>query len=346
MQTADFDYELPEELIAQDPVTPRDHSRLMWLDRAQRRIDHHRFYNLPELLEATGEDWVLVLNRTRVMAARLLGAIPEIGPGRVEVLLLEETRAGVFQAMTKPGAKFQPGRRVEFAGGLNAEVLEVLEDGTRMLRFETSGPELLAAIEEHGQAPIPPYIKNTRATKAQYQTVYARETGSVAAPTAGLHFTPELLETLRTRGVEIAEVTLHVGRGTFLPVKTEDLADHKMHAEKIEMTGETAAQLNTARAAGKKLLAVGTTSVRVLESTCDPQTGRFTPFTGETDIFIYPGYKWRAVDGLLTNFHLPRSTLIMLVSSFADRQFVLHAYQQAVVERYRFYSFGDAMILL
>jgi S-adenosylmethionine:tRNA ribosyltransferase-isomerase len=344
MKTSDFDYHLPEELIAQNPAEPRDHSRLMVLRRADERIAHHRFYELPEILDP-GKS-LLVINTTRVLAAKLVGSIPAIGPGKVEALLLGEREPGLFQAMVKPGAKFQPGRQAEFMGDLRAEVIEILEDGTRLLRFDKEGQELERAIDEHGLAPIPPYIRESTAGKSQYQTVYARERGSVAAPTAGLHFTPELLETLRGAGVGFAEVILHVGRGTFLGVKTEDPREHKMHSEEIILDETNARILNEARAAGRKIIAVGTTSVRVLESCFDPVAQRFEPRSSETDIFIYPGYQWRAVDAMITNFHLPRSTLLMLISSFAGRDFTLKAYNEAIREHYRFYSFGDAMLIL
>lgn len=341
METADFDFVLPQELIAQNPVVPRDHSRMMCLDRSNNRIDHQRFYQLPACLQ---EGDVLVLNDTKVVPARLFGTIPEVGSGKVEVLLLNEPVDGAQRVMAKPGKKFQPGRIVVFDDQLQAEVVGLEKDGCRLLQFHCSPSELQLQLDRIGQAPIPPYIKHSTATREQYQTVYARDPGSSAAPTAGLHFTPEVFKALEARGVTIEKVTLHVGRGTFQDVKVDQLEDHVMHSEHYELSAGVASRLNEAKQAGRRVIAVGTTSVRVLESASN-QAGLLTPQVSDTEIFIYPGYQWKFVDALLTNFHLPKSTLIMLVSSFAGQSFVMDAYSEAIREKYRFFSFGDCMLI-
>lgn len=341
METADFDFELPQELIAQDPVVPRDHSRMMRLDRSSERISHHHFYDLPSCLKS-GD--VLVLNDTKVVPARLFGVIPEVGTGKVEVLLLNEPVSGAQRVMAKPGKKFQPGRVVVFDDQLQAEVVSIEDDGCRLLKFQCSSSELQLHLDRIGHAPIPPYIKHSNATREQYQTVYANDPGSSAAPTAGLHFTPEVFDALEKRGVTVEKVTLHVGRGTFQDVKAENLADHTMHSEHFELSSGVADRLNRAKRAGRRIIAVGTTSVRVLESSAD-ESGELVPQVSDTDIFIYPGYKWKYVDALLTNFHLPKSTLIMLVCSFAGQSFVRNAYEAAIREKYRFFSFGDCMLI-
>ena len=341
MNTADFDFVLPPELIAQDPVVPRDHSRMMCLDRSSQAIDHRRFYDLPDCLQ---EGDVLVLNDTKVVPARLFGTIPEVGTGKVEVLLLNEPVDGAQRAMAKPGKKFQVGRTVVFDDQLQAEVVGLEEDGCRLLKFDCSPSELQLHLDRIGHAPIPPYIKQSKATREQYQTVYARDPGSSAAPTAGLHFTPQVFDALEKKGVTVEKVTLHVGRGTFQDVKADRLEDHVMHSEHFELSSDVADRLNEAKRAGRRVIAVGTTSVRVLESSSD-EDGRLIPQVSDTEIFIFPGYKWKFVDALLTNFHLPKSTLIMLVSSFAGQSFVREAYMEAIREKYRFFSFGDCMLI-
>lgn len=341
METADYDFVLPQELIAQDPVVPRDHSRMMSLDRATNSISHKRFYNLPECLQ-TGD--VLVINDTKVVPARLFGTIPDVGTGKVEVLLLNESVDGAQRVMAKPGKKFQVGRTVVFDDQLQAEVVGLEEDGCRLLQFNCSLSELQLHLDRIGHAPIPPYIKQSTATREQYQTVYARDPGSSAAPTAGLHFTPEVFQALEAMGVTVEKVTLHVGRGTFQDVKADTLEDHVMHSEHFELSSEVSSRLNEAKQAGRRVIAVGTTSVRVLESSVN-EAGLLTPQVSDTEIFIYPGYSWKFVDALLTNFHLPKSTLIMLVSSFAGQSFVQEAYAEAIREKYRFFSFGDCMLI-
>jgi S-adenosylmethionine:tRNA ribosyltransferase-isomerase len=341
MQTADFDFELPTELIAQDPVVPRDTSRMLVLDREKESILHKRFYDLPDFL-CPGD--VLVVNDTRVVPARLFGTIPEVGTGKVEVLLLNEVVGGFQRVMAKPGKKFQPGRTVVFDDQLQAIVEGIEEDGCRLLRFNCLLAELQRHLARIGHAPIPPYIKESNATREQYQTIYAQDPGSSAAPTAGLHFTPKVFEGLAEKGVVVEKVTLHVGRGTFQEVKVEDLENHVMHSEHFELSVGVADRLNRAKQEGRRIVAVGTTSVRVLES-CSDEEGVLVPKLSDTNIFIYPGYEWRFVNALLTNFHLPKSTLIMLVSSFAGREFVMRAYQEAIQEKYRFFSFGDCMLI-
>jgi S-adenosylmethionine:tRNA ribosyltransferase-isomerase len=340
MKTSDFHYELPTELIAQTPIDRRDQSRLMCLDRYSGDIAHRYFYDLPELLR---EGDCLVLNDSRVLPARLLGA-RETG-GAVEVVLLRDRGGDVWECLTRPGRKTKPGARLFFGNGeLTAAVEGELEGGNRLIRFNYDGI-FLEALERLGKMPLPPYIREALEDAERYQTVYARPSGSAAAPTAGLHFTQELLDTLAARGVVIKKLTLHVGLGTFRPVKTENVEAHQMHAEYFELPAETAEAVNAAKREGRRVLAVGTTSCRSLESAA-ADAGTVKPYAGFTDAFFYPGYRFKCVDGLITNFHLPESTLIMLVSAFAGRENVLNAYGEAVRERYRFFSFGDAMLIV
>ena len=340
MKTSDFYYDLPQELIAQDPLEDRSSSRLMLLNKKTGEISHEVFRNLPAYLNP-GD--CLVLNNTRVIPARLLG-VREGTLGKVEVLLLKRQSDGVWETLVKPGKKCRPGARLSFGEGLlKAEVLEVVEDGNRLVRFEYDGifEEILDRL---GQMPLPPYITHQLKDRERYQTVYAKYDGSAAAPTAGLHFTPELLDTIREKGVSVAEVTLHVGLGTFRPVKVEDVTEHHMHSEYYRITEETAAVINRARAQGGRIICVGTTSCRTLESAAE-EDGTIPASEGWTDIFIYPGYRFKATDALITNFHLPESTLLMLVSALAGKEHIMEAYRQAVAKRYRFFSFGDAMFI-
>ncbi|MBH55389.1 MAG: tRNA preQ1(34) S-adenosylmethionine ribosyltransferase-isomerase QueA [Opitutaceae bacterium] len=341
MRTDDFDFDLPVELIAQNPVVPRDSSRLMLLNRKTGKIGHRRFFDLPDILQ---EGDVLVLNDTKVIPARLYGTIPEVGPGRVEVLLLNESVEGFQRVMAKPGKKFQVGYEVVFDDFLSADVVEVEADGCRLLQFNSSTSELIKHLDRIGHTPLPPYIKSSTASREQYQTVYAREQGSSAAPTAGLHFTEKVLEDLIAKEIRVEHVTLHVGRGTFQDVKVKHLKEHQMHSESFELSVAAAERINRAKQNGSRIVAVGTTSVRVLES-CTNSNGRLVPQVSRTNIFIYPGYRWKIVDGLITNFHLPQSSLVMLVSSFVGRDVVFKAYEEAITKRYRFFSFGDAMFI-
>ena len=340
MKTHDFYYELPEELIAQTPLQQRDASRLMVLNRVTGEIEHKHFYDIIDYLRP-GD--CLVLNDSRVLPARLLGHRPT--GGAVEVLLLRDLGDKKWECLCKPGKKMREGDTVSFGDGtLTATVRQVLEDGNRVVEFHYEGI-FLEVLERLGKMPLPPYIKAELADQERYQTVYSREVGSAAAPTAGLHFTNELLEKIREKGVNTAFVTLHVGLGTFRPVKAEDVLDHHMHSELCMMNAETARILNETKAAGGRVICVGTTSCRTLESLVN-EDGTFEGKSKWTDIFIYPGYTFKAMDGLITNFHLPESTLVMLVSAFAGREHVLNAYRIAVQERYRFFSFGDAMAIL
>ena len=340
MKTSDFYYDLPEELIAQTPLERRDASRLMVLNRRTGEVTHRHFYDIVEYLNP-GD--CLVMNDSRVLPARLLGHRPT--GGAVEVLLLRDLGNKCWECLCKPGRKMQPGNEVIFGdGALTATVREVREEGNRVVEFHYEGI-FLEILERLGKMPLPPYIKAELQDQERYQTVYSREVGSAAAPTAGLHFTQELLENIRAKGVDTAFVTLHVGLGTFRPVKAEEITDHHMHSELCMMNQETADLLNETRTRGGRIICVGTTSCRTLESLVNPD-GSFCPGSKWTDIFIYPGYTFKAMDGLITNFHLPESTLVMLVSAFAGREHVLAAYRQAVDQRYRFFSFGDAMCIL
>lgn len=340
-RTSDYAFDLPPELIAQRPPEVRGASRLMVVDRTATTIAHHHFADLPSFVPA-GD--VLVRNATRVMRARLLGTRDSGAPA--EVLLLKPLGGARFEAMVRPGGKVRPGRTIHVAPELEVRVLEITERRTRIVELVTP-LEPSEAIERFGHVPLPPYIarEDTNADAERYQTVYARETGSVAAPTAGLHFTPDVLDALATRGVDIEDVVLHVGAGTFKPVEVEDPAEHVMHEEWYTIPDATAAALNAARDRGAKCWAVGTTTVRTLESAAHDD-GRFDATAGETRIFIRPPYAFRAVDRLLTNFHLPHSTLIMLVAAFAGYELTMRAYREAVAQRYRFFSYGDAMLIL
>ena len=339
MKTHDFWYELPEELIAQTPLLQRDSSRLLVLDRESGQVSHRHFYDILDYLKP-GD--CLVMNDSRVLPARLLGHRPT--GGAVEVLLLRDLGDKKWECLCKPGRKMQPGNEVIFGNGeLTATVTEVLDDGNRVVEFHYEGI-CLEVLERLGKMPLPPYIKAELADQERYQTVYSREVGSAAAPTAGLHWTEELLEKARNKGIKTAFVTLHVGLGTFRPVKAEEITEHHMHSELCMLSRETADILNETRQNGGRVICVGTTSCRTLESLVN-EDGTFEEKSKWTEIFIYPGYTFKAMDGLITNFHLPESTLVMLVSAFAGRENVLNAYNEAVKERYRFFSFGDAMFI-
>ena len=339
MKTHDFYYDLPEELIAQTPLEKRDTSRLLCLNRETGQWEHKHFYDIIDYLNP-GD--CLVMNDSRVLPARLLGHRPT--GGAVEVLLLRDLGDRCWECLCKPGRKMQVGSEVIFGNGeLTATVRAVQEDGNRVVEFHYTGI-FLEVLERLGKMPLPPYIKAELEDQERYQTVYSREVGSAAAPTAGLHFTQELLDAIRAKGVNTAFVTLHVGLGTFRPVKTEEVLEHHMHSELCMMNDETAAILNKTRAAGGRIVCVGTTSCRTLESLVN-EDGTFAAKSRWTDIFIYPGYRFKAMDALITNFHLPESTLVMLVSAFAGRETILAAYAEAVKERYRFFSFGDAMYI-
>ena len=340
MKTSDFYYDLPEELIAQDPLEDRSSSRLLVLDKKTGETEHHVFREIVDYLDP-GD--CLVINDTKVIPARLIGAKEETG-AKIEVLLLKRGSDDVWETLVKPGRKAKPGTRISFGDGLlTGEVVDIVDEGNRLIRFEYEGifEEIL---DQLGQMPLPPYITHQLKDKDRYNTVYAEHPGSAAAPTAGLHFTPELLEKIKNKGVDIAHVTLHVGLGTFRPVKVDDVENHHMHSE-FYMIDETAAEkINRAKENGKRVICVGTTSCRTIESAAD-EKGRLKACSGWTDIFIYPGYQFKILDALITNFHLPESTLVMLVSALAGREHVLAAYEEAVKERYRFFSFGDAMFI-
>ena len=340
MKTHDFYYDLPPELIAQTPLERRDASRLLTLDRETGEVAHRHFYDIAELIQP-GD--CLVLNDSRVLPARLLGHREPTG-GAVEVLLLKDEGGGVWECLTKPGRKTHTGTELSFGDGeLTAMVVGERDDGNKLVQFHYEGI-FLEVLERLGKMPLPPYIKEELQDQERYQTVYSRVNGSAAAPTAGLHFTPELLQALRDKGVRLAYVTLHVGLGTFRPVKAEEVTEHHMHSEFCMISQETADLLNRTRENGGRIVCVGTTSCRTIESLAD-ENGHFTARSAWTDIFIYPGYRFKAMDALITNFHLPESTLVMLVSAFAGREKILNAYKIAVQERYRFFSFGDAMYI-
>lgn len=341
MKTSDFFYDLPEELIAQDPLEDRTASRLLVLNRETGAVEHKIFSDVIDYLT---EGDCLVINNTRVIPARLIGEKEGTG-GKVEVLLLKRRANDVWETLVKPGKKLRPGAKITFGDGrLRAEVLEVVEEGNRLVKFCYEGifEEILDSL---GEMPLPPYITHKLEDKEMYQTVYAKFDGSAAAPTAGLHFTKELLNKIEEKGIKIASITLHVGLGTFRPVKVDDVNNHHMHTEWYEVNAEAADIINETKRNGGRVICVGTTSCRTIESVAD-ENGYMKAKTGETDIFIYPGYKFKVMDGLITNFHLPESTLVMLVSAFAGKENVLAAYETAVKERYRFFSFGDAMILI
>lgn len=340
MKTEDFDYYLPQELIAQDPVLERSSSRLMIVDKNSGEFSHRHFY---DIIEYFNPGDCLVLNETKVIPARLLGTRVPTG-GKVELLLLKRLGDNEWETLTRPGKKCRIGAELEFGDGLlRAAVVDILEDGNRRVRFSYEGifEELLDRL---GQMPLPPYIHHKLKDKNRYQTVYARVDGSAAAPTAGLHFTEEILEALSQKGVNIAKIILHVGLGTFRPVKESDITRHHMHSEYYEVSDEAAGIINQTKEKGGRIIAAGTTATRTLETAADDK-GRVCAGNGWTDIFIYPGYSFKCIDGLITNFHLPQSTLLMLVSAFAGREHVLAAYSEAVREKYRFFSFGDAMLL-
>ena len=340
MKRQDFYYELPEELIAQDPLADRETSRLLVLDRESGVVSHRVFREITEYLHK-GD--TLVLNDTKVLPARLIGS-KEGTNGKVEILLLKRKENNIWETLVKPGRKAKPGARIIFGEGLlTGEVVDIVEEGNRLVRFTYEGifEEILDRL---GQMPLPPYITHQLEDKNRYQTVYAAHIGSAAAPTAGLHFTPKLLKRIEDMGVEIAKVTLHVGLGTFRPVKVEEITKHHMHSEFYQIDEEAAEKINRAKESGGRVICVGTTSCRTVEAASD-ENGRLRACSGWTDIFIYPGYRFKVLDCLITNFHLPESTLVMLVSALAGREHVLKAYEEAIKERYRFFSFGDAMFI-
>lgn len=337
---SDFYFDLPEELIAQDPLEDRSSSRLLVLDKNTGSVEHHVFRDIVNYLH---EGDCLVINNTKVLPARLMGEREGTG-ATIEVLLLKRKENDIWETLVKPGKKAKPGTRILFGNGLLVgEVIDIVEEGNRLIQFHYEGifEEILDRL---GQMPLPPYITHQLQDKNRYQTVYAKHDGSAAAPTAGLHFTPELLEQVKAKGVEIAEVTLHVGLGTFRPVKEDNLLNHHMHSEFYNIEQSEADKINRAKASGKRVISVGTTSTRTLESAAD-ESGMLKACSGWTEIFIYPGYQFKVIDALITNFHLPESTLVMLVSALAGREHVLDAYKQAVEEKYRFFSFGDAMFV-
>lgn len=340
MKVSDFNYNLPEELIAQVPIKDRAASKLMVLHRNTETIEHKTFKDIIDYLQP-GD--CLVRNNTKVIPARLYGTKEETG-ANVEFLLLNRIEGDIWEVMVRPGRRLQEGVRVTFGDGiLKAEILEKMNGGSRKVKFEYAGI-FNEILDEIGLMPLPPYIHERLQEKNRYQTVYAKYEGSAAAPTAGLHFTDELLEQIKQKGVEIANVTLHVGIGTFRPVKEENIEDHDMHTEHFYIKQEDVDKINKAKQEGHRVIAVGTTSCRVLESVAD-ETGQVKPLEGDTNIFIYPGYTFKCIDGLITNFHLPESTLIMLVSALSNREFIMKAYEEAVKEKYRFFSFGDAMFI-
>ena len=341
MKKQDFYYELPEELIAQDPLAERSSSRLLVLDRQSGAVSHHVFTEIADYLR---EGDCLVINDTKVIPARLIGS--KVGTeAKIEILLLKRKENNIWETLVKPGKKAKPGTKISFGGGLlTGEVLEVVEEGNRLVQFSYEGifEEILDRL---GQMPLPPYITHQLKERERYNTVYAVHEGSAAAPTAGLHFTPELLQEIEKKGVDIARVTLHVGLGTFRPVKADEITDHHMHSEFYQINEEAAEKINRAKSGKGRVICVGTTSCRTVESAAD-ENGHIRAGSGWTEIFIYPGYRFKVLDGLITNFHLPESTLIMLVCALAGREQVMKAYGEAVEERYRFFSFGDAMLVI
>lgn len=340
MKTSDFYYDLPKELIAQTPLEPRDSSRLLVLDREKQTLEHKHFYDIIDYLN---EGDLLVANDSRVLPARIYGIKDETG-AKVEFLLLKQIANNRWETLCKPGKKAKVGTKFSFGNGiLRATVVEVKDDGNRIVDFDCE-ENFFTTLDKIGQMPLPPYITAELKDKERYQTVYSHELGSAAAPTAGLHFTTELMDRIKAKGVKIAYVTLHVGLGTFRPVKVDDVTKHKMHSEHYEVPEETAKLINETKKNGGRVIAVGTTSCRTLESVA-AMHGEIKPCEGFTDIFIYPGFEFKVLDGLITNFHLPESTLIMLVSAFAGYDFIMNAYKEAVKEKYRFFSFGDAMFI-
>lgn len=341
MKTSDFKFELPEELIAQHPLKDRKSSRMLVLNKESGNIEHKTFSDVIDYLNP-GD--CLVLNNTRVIPARLFGQREETG-GKVEFLLLNNIEEDKWETLVKPGKKARIGDVIQFGGNkLKAEIIEIKEGGTRIVKFKYKGI-FQQILDELGHMPLPPYIKAELEEKERYQTVYSKKRGSAAAPTAGLHFTEELLQKIQNKGIKIAYITLHVGLGTFRPVKVENINEHNMHSEYYEINKETANKINKTKEEGGRIISVGTTSTRTLETISD-KNGRVEPKSGWTDIFIYPGYEFKIIDGLITNFHLPESTLIMLVSAFAGKESTLKAYNEAVSERYRFFSFGDSMLII
>lgn len=340
MKTSDFYYDLPEELIAQTPIEPRDSSRMLFLNKSSGKIEHKNFYDLPQYLN---QGDCLVLNNTRVLPARIFGTRNDTG-AIVEFVLLKQKEQNVWECLARPGKKAKTGYEFTFLNKLSATVTDVLPDGNRIVEFKSDG-EFFSVLDEVGQMPLPPYIKEKLNDKERYQTVYSKELGSAAAPTAGLHFTNGMLEELKANGIKIAYVTLHVGLGTFRPVKVENVTEHKMHSEWYEVSKETADIINETKNNGGRVICVGTTSCRTVESVVT-KYGEIKECSGDTEIFIYPGYEFKCMDGLITNFHLPESTLIMLVSAFSGYDYVMNAYKTAVKEKYRFFSFGDAMLIL
>lgn len=341
LKKSDFYFDLPQELIAQDPLEDRSASRLLVLNRKTGAVEHHTF---KEIMNYVRSGDCLVLNNTKVIPARLMGVKEDTGAA-IEVLLLKRRDNDVWETLVKPGKKARPGAKIVFGDGcLRAEVLDVEEEGNRLIRFDYEGI-FEEVLDRLGEMPLPPYITHKLQDKNRYQTVYAKYEGSAAAPTAGLHFTEELLAQIEEMGVNIAYVTLHVGLGTFRPVKADNILEHQMHSEHYEVTPETAELINRTKESGRRVICVGTTSCRTVESAAD-ENGRVQPGCGDTEIFIYPGYRFKVLDCLITNFHLPESTLVMLVSALAGRENVLAAYREAVEERYRFFSFGDAMLVI
>ncbi|MEE0858471.1 MAG: tRNA preQ1(34) S-adenosylmethionine ribosyltransferase-isomerase QueA [Acutalibacteraceae bacterium] len=339
MKTSDFYYDLPQELIAQTPVEPRDSSRLMVINRAENTLTHKHFYDIIDYLN---EGDCLIANNSRVLPARIYGT--KSTGANVEFLLLSQVRNNVWECLSKPGKKAKEGAEFTFGDVMSCKVLEVLENGNRLVEFYCK-ENFFSALDKVGQMPLPPYITAKLEDKERYQTVYSKELGSAAAPTAGLHFTPELMKKIEEKGIKIGYVTLHVGLGTFRPVKVDDVTKHKMHSEHYEVPPETAQLIKETKSNGGRVIAVGTTSCRTLESVATEHNGEVVPCEGFTDIFIYPGYEFKVLDGLITNFHLPESTLIMLVSAFADYDTIMNSYKTAVEEKYRFFSFGDAMAI-
>ncbi|HCW32074.1 MAG: S-adenosylmethionine/tRNA-ribosyltransferase-isomerase, S-adenosylmethionine:tRNA ribosyltransferase-isomerase [Candidatus Peregrinibacteria bacterium GW2011_GWF2_39_17] len=336
MQINEFDYKLPLELIAQNPLEKRDDARLMVLDRINKSIEHKKISDLPGILNP---NTVLFFNNTLVFPARLYG---EISQKKVEILLHQEKSPGKWECLVRPGKRFRVGTKISWPE-LEGTVIEINEDGSRLIEFSLCGANFTRKIDAIGQVPLPPYIKKSTSRPDQYQTIYAQKRGSVAAPTAGLHFTPDLMKKLTEKGIDQFYATLHVGRGTFEPVKVKKIEDHQMHHEWFQLSVKTAEQLNLAKKKNKKIFAVGTTSARILESCAKNQQVKAK--TGTTNLFIFPGYKFQFIDGLLTNFHLPKSTLLMLVSALVGKEFIKEAYQEAIRQKYRFFSFGDAMLI-
>lgn len=342
MLVSDFDYHLPEELIAQKPLRPRDHSRLLVLDRKSNSVEHCHFYDLPRYLRPVD---LLVFNNTKVFKARLFGKLMT-SPAEVEIFLLRPLDTHRWEALARPGKKLTPGVVVKFGNKLQATVEEKKDLGVMILRFNFTAKKVLATTERLGHIPVPPYIHQEPKKLADYQTIYAKSVGSVAAPTAGFHFTSALIRKLKKQGVHTAFVTLHVGLGTFQPVKTEKVEEHQMHSEWAKVDAKTVKAIECAKAKGGRVISVGTTATRVLEGVAQKNNGHLAPFTGDLNIFITPGYHFKVVDGMITNFHLPKSTLLMLVSALVGREKILSVYQEAVAKKYRFFSFGDAMLIV